>query len=143
MPHITSTFAPAPAAVPGAIVGQPAARPVRLLSATLPRGTPSGAPEVARPPAPLLPSSECSPLERELAVGNAGLPARASQRDKRAAAQRPGAGFLSLRIDPLSHEAAAPVQNAAFESSRLDPLNREPEATLAPDAVLNLPVLIP
>ena len=36
MPQITSTFAPAAAAVPGAIVGQPAARPVRLLSATLP-----------------------------------------------------------------------------------------------------------
>jgi hypothetical protein len=141
MPQITSPFAPT--AVPSAIVGQPAARPVHLLPATLAAARPSGAPGVARSPAPRLPSSECSPLERELAVGNAGLRARASELDKRAAAQRPGAGFLSPRIDPLSHEAAAPVQNAAFESSRLDPLNREPEATLAPDAVLNLPVLIP
>ncbi len=78
MPQITSTFAPAAATVPSANVGQPAARAVRLLSATLAAARPSGAPGVARPPAPRLPSSECSPLERELAVGNAGLPARAS-----------------------------------------------------------------
>jgi hypothetical protein len=141
MPEITSTFATA--AVPSAIVGRPAARPVRLLSATLAAARTSGAPGAARPPAPTLPSSECSPLEREPAFGNAGLRARASELDQRAAAQRPGAGFLSPRTDPLNHEPATPTANAAFESSRIDPLNREPEATPAPDAVLNLPVLIP
>jgi hypothetical protein len=40
MPQITSTFAPATTAVPSAIVGQPAARPVRPLSAPSPRHDP-------------------------------------------------------------------------------------------------------
>ena len=134
MPRITSTFAPATTAVPSAIFGRPAVRPVHLQSPPSPRhDSPARQRWGVRRPGP--PSSECSPLKRELAFGNAGSDARASELDQRPAAQRPGARFESSRIDPLNREpAATPAPNAAFESSRIDPLNREPAATPAPDA---------
>jgi hypothetical protein len=128
------------AAKRAALTAKRAVRAAKRLPPTAALGDPS-APRKATiwPPAPNVPWSELTLLQREVEARKAGLRARANEPHQSAAAPTPLPDTTFPRINPMNRETAAPGPAPMPDTTfpRINPMNRETAATPAPAPLLD------